>query len=149
MTPRVIGHRGACGHAPENTLASFRKAAELGVRWVEFDAALSSDGEIVLFHDDTLKRTTGRAGRLAETTWADLQGLDAGSWFSEDFAGEPIPTLRQAFQLLADLGLGAVIKLMVEVAIVTPDIGECPKTVAQVSVGVDDGGDFSNEGQSP
>ena len=56
--PRVIGHRGACGLAPENTIASFRKAAELGVRWVEFDVHLSADGIPVVIHDDTVNRTT-------------------------------------------------------------------------------------------
>lgn len=111
MTPPVIGHRGACGHAPENTLASFRKAAQLGVGWVEFDAALSSDKQIVIFHDDDLERTTGTSGRLSQTPWAKLQGLDAGSWFSSDFTDEPIPTLRQTFELLAELGLGAVIEI--------------------------------------
>ncbi|MHA1598188.1 MAG: glycerophosphodiester phosphodiesterase [Alphaproteobacteria bacterium] len=111
MTTSVIGHRGAAGHTPENTLASLRKASDLGVRWVEFDATLSSDDEIVLFHDALLKRTTGRSGRVSETPWADLQKLDAGSWFSEDFAGEPIPNLHQTFKVLGELGLGAVIEI--------------------------------------
>ena len=56
--PKVIGHRGAAGHAPENTLASIRNASELGAKWVEFDIKLSRDGVLVLMHDDTLNRTT-------------------------------------------------------------------------------------------
>ena len=60
--PKVIGHRGAAGYAPENTLASIRKAAELGARWVEFDVMLSQDEVPILMHDDTLNRTTNDQG---------------------------------------------------------------------------------------
>jgi len=110
-TPAVIGHRGACGHAPENTLASIAKAAELGTQWVEFDVMLSRDDKCVLFHDDKLLRTTGQKGLTAETSLAGLQRMDAGSWFSDDFAGEAIPTLSEAMDLLAKLGLGAVVEI--------------------------------------
>ena len=109
--PRVIGHRGAAGHAPENTLAGIRKAATLGVQWVEFDTMLSRDGHVILFHDDALKRLTGAAGMTADTDLADLQRLEAGAWFSKDFKGEPIPTLDQALALLAELGLGANVEI--------------------------------------
>jgi|FLOH01.1.fsa_nt_gi glycerophosphoryl diester phosphodiesterase len=109
--PFVIGHRGACGHAPENTLGSIRKAAELGARWVEFDAMLSADDEIILFHDDALERITGRDGLTAETSFDVLRTLDAGSWFSHDFAAERIPTLMEAFTVLGELGLGAVVEI--------------------------------------
>ena len=63
--PPIIGHRGACGHAPENTLASIRQAAVLGVRWVELDAKLSCDSEIILLHDDKLDRTSDGSGDAA------------------------------------------------------------------------------------
>lgn len=109
--PRVIGHRGAAGHAPENTLASIRKAAVLGAQWVEFDTMLSRDDHVILFHDDALKRLTGAAGMTADTDLADLQRLEAGAWFSKDFKGEPIPTLDQAVALLAELGLGANVEI--------------------------------------
>ena len=99
--PAVIGHRGACGHAPENTLASIHKAAALGVRWVEFDTKLSRDGHVILFHDDKLKRTTGAPGAVADRDLADLQSLDAGGWYASAFKGEPVPTLRQAMAVLA------------------------------------------------
>ena len=91
--PRVVGHRGAAGHAPENTLAGLRKAVELGATWVEFDVVLTGDGVPVLLHDDTLERTTNGRGSIAETALADVRSLDAGSWFSERFAGERVPTL--------------------------------------------------------
>lgn len=109
--PRVIGHRGAAGHAPENTLASFARAAELGVRWVEFDARLTRDGHVVVFHDETLERTTGGAGRVDGTDLADLKRLDAGGWFGAEFRGERIPTLAEAVAILRDLGLGANVEM--------------------------------------
>ena len=81
FVPPVIGHRGACGHAPENTLVSFRRAAALGVRWVEFDVRLSRDREVVVLHDEGLERTTNGGGLVAEKDWAELQALDAGAWY--------------------------------------------------------------------
>ncbi|MEK9723172.1 MAG: glycerophosphodiester phosphodiesterase [Rhodospirillaceae bacterium] len=110
-SPRVIGHRGAAGHAPENTLASIRKAAELGATWVEFDVKLSADGVPVLCHDDTLERTTDGRGRVAARTARELARLDAGGWFDPAFAGEPLPTLDAALAQLAALGLGANVEI--------------------------------------
>jgi len=109
--PRVIGHRGACGLAPENTVASFRKAAELGVRWVEFDVHLSADGVPVVIHDDTVNRTTSGRGKVAALTLAELQALDAGTWFQPRFQGERVPTLEEIVMLLGKLGLGAVVEI--------------------------------------
>ena len=70
--PKVIGHRGATLRARENTLAGFRKAAELGCTWVEFDVRLSLEGQPVVFHDDTLERTTDGIGRVGATPLGDL-----------------------------------------------------------------------------
>lgn len=109
--PRVIGHRGAAGHAPENTLAGFRKAATLGATWVEFDVALTRDDIPVLLHDETLERTTDGTGKLAETTFQELSGLDAGAWFGDAFAGERIPRLDAAIVLLDQLGLCANVEI--------------------------------------
>lgn len=109
--PRVIGHRGAAGLAPENTVASFRKAAEVGVRWVEFDVHLSADGVPVVIHDDTVDRTTGGRGAVASLTLAELQALDAGAWFDPRFEGERVPTLEATVALLGKLGLGAVVEI--------------------------------------
>ena len=111
LIPRVIGHRGAAGYAPENTLVSLEKAAALGVRWVEFDTKISADGVPVVFHDDKLERTTDGRGPVAEMPLAELQALDAGTWFGDDFAGEPVPTLGQAMATLARLGLGANVEI--------------------------------------
>jgi len=109
--PPVIAHRGASASAPENTLAAFRRAAELGARWVEFDVKLTADGRPVVFHDDTLDRTTDGAGRVAETSLSALADLDAGVWFDPDFAGELVPTLEETLDLLVDMGLGANMEL--------------------------------------
>ena len=109
--PRIIAHRGASGSAPENTIAAFRKAAELGAKWVEFDAKLTRDNHAIAMHDDKLDRTTSGQGKVAETDWAEISGLDAGSWFSGEFAGERVPTLSQAIATLAELGLGANIEI--------------------------------------
>jgi len=109
----VCGHRGASGHAPENTLAAFREAHEAGAEWIEFDVQLSADGEIIVLHDDTLERTTdsGQARRPAELTLAELKKLDAGSWFGPGFAGERIPTLAEVLEeFKGKLGLNIEIK---------------------------------------
>jgi len=87
----VIAHRGASAYAPENTAAAFDLALELGARHIELDVELSSDGHIVVIHDDTLDRTTNGLGPVTTRTLADLRRLDAGSWFGERFAGERIP----------------------------------------------------------
>lgn len=109
--PPVVGHRGARGHAPENTLASMRKAADLGARWVEFDVKLTADGELVLIHDDSVNRTTDGKGAVAAMTLAEIRKLDAGRWFSPDFSGEQVPTLDEAMQFLVSRGLGANVEV--------------------------------------
>jgi glycerophosphoryl diester phosphodiesterase len=109
--PRVIGHRGAAAVAPENTLASLRKAKELGASWVEFDVKLTRDGHPVLFHDERLDRTTSGQGEVALTTLAQLRKLDAGAWFAPAFAGERVPTFADALALCAELGLGINVEL--------------------------------------
>lgn len=109
--PPVIGHRGAAGHAPENTLAGFRAASDLGVKWVEFDVHLSLDNVPVLLHDDTLERTTDGEGSVGNFTLGKLKGLDAGNWFSDKYAGERIPTLSETIRLLASLGMGANVEI--------------------------------------
>jgi len=102
----VIGHRGAARKAPENTLASLRHAAHSGIAMVEVDATLTSDGRVVLLHDDTLDRTTTGHGPIAGVSLAEVRMLDAGSWFAPEFAGEPVPTLEGAIALLVNGGVG-------------------------------------------
>ena len=92
-TTRVIAHRGFSGAAPENTLAAVRAAIDLGADMAEIDVTLSSDGQVVVIHDTTLQRTTNGHGDVLKFSLADLQKLDAGSWFSKAFTGERIPTL--------------------------------------------------------
>jgi glycerophosphoryl diester phosphodiesterase len=103
--PKVIGHRGAAQRAPENTLAGFRKAAELGCSWVEFDVRLSLDDRPAVFHDDTLDRVTDGTGRVGATPWSDLAARDAGRRFDASYRGERIPSLDEVLALLRQLGL--------------------------------------------
>ncbi|CAA7623572.1 glycerophosphodiester phosphodiesterase [Magnetospirillum sp. SS-4] len=111
VLPPVIGHRGAAGLAPENTLASFRRAAALGAAMVEFDVRLSADDVPVVFHDDTLDRTTDGFGPVAAMSLNGLKRLDAGIWFAPGYACEPIPTLEEALALCLDLGLMANLEI--------------------------------------
>lgn len=92
--PRWVAHRGAGKLAPENTLAAFRLGAEHGYRMFECDAKLSADGVPFLMHDATLERTTNGIGRGGDQPWDQLARLDAGSWHSRAYAGEPLPTLE-------------------------------------------------------
>ena len=91
--PRWVAHRGAGKLAPENTLAAFKLGASHGYTMFECDVKLSADGVPFLLHDDTLERTTNGIGIAGSMTWQDLQQLDAGSWHSTSYAGEPIPSL--------------------------------------------------------
>src|SRR4026207_377036 len=109
--PQIIGHRGACAYAPENTLAPSGRAAAQGARWVECDVRLTREGDLVLMHDEDVKRTTNGRGRLVDLTLAEIGSLDAGAWFSGAFAGERVPTLVETIALLGELGLGANIEI--------------------------------------
>ena len=111
VLPGVIGHRGAAAHAPENTAAGFRRAAEDGASWVELDVQLSRDGVPVVFHDGALDRTTDGHGLLVETDLATLRRLDAGRWFGAAFAGERLLTLEEAIAELLRLGLSVNIEI--------------------------------------
>jgi glycerophosphoryl diester phosphodiesterase len=92
--PRWIAHRGAGQLAPENTLAAFRLGASHGYRMFECDVKLSADGVPFLLHDATLDRTTNVQGLAAELSWDALSRLDAGSWHSPAYAGEPLASLE-------------------------------------------------------
>ena len=91
--PLWIAHRGAGKLAPENTLAAFRVGAGHGYRAFECDVKLSADGVPFLLHDSTLQRTSSGHGVAARLAWSELSRLDAGSWHSRAFAGEPLPSL--------------------------------------------------------
>ena len=103
--PRIIGHRGAAKAAPENTLESLREAKRQGATWVEVDAKLTADNQIILLHDDLLNRTTSGEGPAAQKTLAEIRALDAGSWFAPAFAGAKVPTLEETVRELTALGL--------------------------------------------
>lgn len=93
--PLIVGHRGAAGHAPENTIASFELAVELGADAVELDVQLSADGHVVALHDQTLDRTTDGRGWVGDFSLSELRRLDAGAWFGAAFCGQRIPTLNE------------------------------------------------------
>ena len=92
--PRWVAHRGAGKLAPENTLAAFRHGAKHGYRMFECDVKLSRDGVPFLLHDATLNRTSNGKGAAGDQDWASLSQLDAGSWHSRDYAGEPLPSFE-------------------------------------------------------
>ncbi len=87
-----IGHRGACGYEPENTMRSFKKAIELGVDMIELDVQVCKTGEVVVIHDETVDRTTNGKGKVGELSFDELRSLDAGK-------GEKIPLLTEVFNL--------------------------------------------------
>ena len=91
-------HRGASGHAPENTIAAVEKAIALGAGMAEIDIQQTADDRFAVFHDDTLERTTNGSGPLWEKTLAELQALDAGSWFGPEYIGERIPSLEDVLE---------------------------------------------------
>jgi len=109
--PRIIAHGGGGSLAPENTLAAMKKSAALGVLGVEFDVKLSSDAKPILLHDDTLDRTTNGKGAANNFTYAELAKLDAGSWFSPDDAGEPIPLFETVAMFLVKHGIWANVEI--------------------------------------
>src|ERR1700693_2365935 len=114
----VIAHRGASGIPPENTLAAFRRAVELGAGFIQTDLQLSRDTRLVALHDPTLERTTNGMGNVSGATLAELRKLDAGRWFrgaaaeAGNFSGERIPTIEEilAFGKEKDIGLFLEIK---------------------------------------
>ncbi|MBW7477005.1 glycerophosphodiester phosphodiesterase [Paenibacillus oenotherae] len=99
MNNPCVAHRGASGHAPENTLAAIREAlAYPYVQWIELDVQLSLDGIPVVIHDSLLNRTTNAVGRVADYTAAAMSRIDAGRWYGRRFAGEGVPLLEQVLQ---------------------------------------------------
>jgi glycerophosphoryl diester phosphodiesterase len=98
--PLILGHRGAAKERPENTLAAFRRAIEVGADGVEFDVQRTQDGELVVIHDERLDRTTNSTGWVKDHTLAALRKLDAGRWFGPAYRGERIPLLREVLDLV-------------------------------------------------
>lgn len=96
----VIAHKGASGYAPENTLAAFQLALDMGVDMIEVDVRHTKDEEIIVFHDQTLDRTTNGTGDVHDYTLEEIKEFDAGSWYDSKFADERIPTLKEVLDLV-------------------------------------------------
>jgi glycerophosphoryl diester phosphodiesterase len=111
--PWVIGHRGASAHAPENTLAAFRRAVELGASGIETDLRVTREGKFVLLHDTRVNRTTDGRGRIDQISFDSVRKLDAGSWFDEEYAGERVPTLEEGLGLAAKLDVWIYLELKI------------------------------------
>lgn len=110
-TLEITAHRGASALYPENTMAAFRGALELGADWVELDVQQTMDGQIVVLHDANTRRTTGVKGNVWNMTYEQVSKLDAGRLFGREFAGEPIPLLSEVAEFARDTGLRLNIEL--------------------------------------
>ncbi|RKF18521.1 glycerophosphoryl diester phosphodiesterase [Alginatibacterium sediminis] len=95
----IVGHRGAAGNAPENTQAAILEAKRQGCSWIEVDVQLSLDHEAVIFHDTTLERSSNGRGHLSAHSLRELQQLDYGTWYSPQFEGEALLSLKQCLDL--------------------------------------------------
>jgi glycerophosphoryl diester phosphodiesterase len=96
--PWIVAHRGASGHAPENTIAAFERAVQLGAGFIETDLHLTRDARFVAIHDNTLGRTTNGHGTVGDHTLAELRQFDAGMWFDRQFMEQRIPTLDEVLE---------------------------------------------------
>jgi glycerophosphoryl diester phosphodiesterase len=99
--PKIIAHRGGRKWAPENTLAAFRASLEFGADGIELDVQRCASGELVVFHDEDLNRTTNGVGLVKDCSFAELRKLSAGSWFDKRFADERVPLLSEVLDLVA------------------------------------------------
>lgn len=111
IIPPIIAHRGVSALAPENTIPAFQKVHECGLSWAEFDVTLTKCGEVVVFHDDELMRTTNGIGMINDCSYAYLKSLDAGSWFHPVFHQAKIPTLREVLLLLGQYNIGLNVEI--------------------------------------
>lgn len=110
-TTLAMAHRGQRATMPEQTLEAFRSAVALGCDAIECDVQRTRDGRLAMFHDLTLDRTTDGHGPIADIDWADLQRLDAGSWFDPRFAGLRVPSLEATLDLAVEAGVPLCIEI--------------------------------------
>lgn len=103
--PLIIGHRGAAGLAPENTLSAFEAALNAGADGVEFDVQRTIDGHLIVFHDEDVARTSDGSGLMPQMTLEEMKALDVGSWFGEQFTGTHVLTLAELFEWMQDNNL--------------------------------------------
>ncbi len=121
---KIIAHRGYSSVFPENTLSSFAGAIDIGADMIELDVQETKDGVIVVFHDDDLTRVAGVEGKISDYTYAELSQVEVGSWFSEEYRGEKIPTLAEVLNLIQGSELQVYLELK--------DIGEVDGFVESV-----------------
>lgn len=107
----IYAHRGASGTAPENTIAAFEKAVEVGAHGIECDVQMTRDGKLVICHDEALDRTSNGKGLIKDMTYADIRALDAGGWFDAQFAGAKVPLLEELLELILKNGMYLNIEL--------------------------------------
>jgi glycerophosphoryl diester phosphodiesterase len=107
----IYAHRGASGYAPENTMAAFEKAVQLGSNGIECDVQMTKDGHLVICHDEEVDRTTDGKGFIKDFTFKELSALDAGSWFGKEFRGQRVPLLSELLELVKGTGLGLNIEI--------------------------------------
>ena len=125
ILPKFIGHRGACGIAPENTMSSMLKAKTLGLNFVEVDVKITKDKVPVLLQDETLDRTTNGSGLCCDFTFNELQKLDAGIWFNENYKNEKILSLDKCIDFVSNNQMGINIELK-------PNLGKEKENVISV-----------------
>jgi len=120
--PKISAHRGASRLAPENTSASFLRAIQEGTDFIEIDVRTTSDGQQVIVHDKSLKRTTGLNALVSETDYATIKTLSAGNWFGKDFSKETVPTLEEVCVLVnsENKRRGSNVKLYVDCKAIDP-----------------------------
>lgn len=121
---QIVAHRGYSGAYPENTLSAFAGAYACGAKTVEFDVRKTKDGQLVIYHDDTLEKLDGTDKTIADYTYEELLQLDAGEWYGREFRLERIPTLDQTLDLLQSTNMRMFCELK--------DIGDDPEFVAAV-----------------
>lgn len=114
MPPIIVGHRGVAATHPENTAASIKQAARLGLKWVEVDIQITLDNQLVVCHDHTLNRCSNGQGRIDQHTLAELRQFDFGSWKSEHFRGETLLTLSELLTLTEQYHLNVNLEIKVD-----------------------------------
>lgn len=125
---RAVNHRGYSGEAPENTLSAYRLSRKMGFDCVECDVSFTSDGVAVLLHDSTVDRTSDGTGDIASLTLEDVRALDFGGWFSDEYAGEQIPTFEEFIILCKRLGLHPYVEIK-NTAMSTSQVAQLVETV--------------------
>ncbi len=118
--PKVFAHRGASAYEPENTLRAFKKSAELGCDWLEFDVQLSFDNEVIVFHDHTLERLTNGWGNVADYSYEEIYNLNVGR--SNNIVETKIPTLNATLELLRNKNMKANVELKPHIDAITDTV---------------------------